>query len=375
MKTNLLTTLVLSLFIYAAQAQNGNALPTEGNVGVGTLTPSKPLEVVGSTDLHGRLSVDSCLLVKDTATFESNVILRNQMRAEEDAEFEKDLKVNGDLYILGESTFFDKASFQGNLTLPGLTTIPALSTEMLMFVDEDGFVKKTSLDELQKSMYVSKLCPNDGSPILNPTWQNGENKIFSPCPEVNVGIGTSTPSRKLEVIGIAKAISLELGNPSASSALINGFRQTNQYDRLLRLGTNPPNGSEKLVMELFTNGELTLYHDGLGSPFTVFDENQFKLLQLEGTGLLRARKIRIDLETWADYVFEPHYQLMPLNELKTYVAAEKHLPGVPTAAEVEEEGIDLGEMNQVLLEKIEELTLYVIELNEEVEKLKAAAKQ
>jgi hypothetical protein len=326
-------------------------------------------------DLHGRLSVDSSLIVKDTATFESNVILKSEVRAEENVEFEKDLKVDGDLYVLGESTFYNKTSFQGNVTLAGLTTIPALNSEMVLFLDEDGVVKKTSLDELQKNMYVSKLCPNNGSAILNPTWQNGENKIFSPCPEVNVGIGTGNPSRKLEVIGIAKATSLELGNPSASLALINGFRQSTQYNRLLRLGTNPPNGSEKLVMELFTNGELTLYHDGLGSPFTVFDENQFKLLQLEGTGLLRARKIRIDLETWADYVFEPHYKLMPLNELKAFVITEKHLPGVPTATVVEKEGIDVGEMNRILLEKIEELTLYVIELSEEIEKLKSVSKK
>lgn len=111
MKTNLFITLLLSVFICSVHAQNGNALPTEGNVGVGTLTPEKPLEVVGSTDLHGRLSVDSSLIVKDTATFESNVILKSEVRAEENVEFEKDLKVDGDLYVLGESTFYNKTSF------------------------------------------------------------------------------------------------------------------------------------------------------------------------------------------------------------------------------------------------------------------------
>jgi hypothetical protein len=290
------------------------------------------------------------------------------------------MRITGDGNIgIGVANPIEKFEMAGNLKLTGDVIFSNYAdvsdtTGKFLLVDQNGRTQAKTLDQMQQSMYASKFCPNDGSPILNPTWQNGENKIFSPCPQVNVGIGTSNPLRKLEVIGIAKATSIELGNPSASSALINGFRQTNQYDRLLRLGTNPPNGTEKIVMELFTNGELTLYHDGLGSPFTVFDENQFKLLQLEGTGLLRARKIRIDLDTWADYVFEPQYKLMPLNELKTYVTIEKHLPGVPSAEEVEEEGIDLGEMNQVLLEKIEELTLYVIELNEEVGKLKAAAK-
>ncbi len=72
----------------------------------------------------------------------------------------------------------------------------------------------------------------------------------------------------------------------------------------------------------------------------------------------------------SDYVFEPDYQLRSLEEVEGYVKENKHLPEVPSAAEFEENGYSIGEMDDVLLRKIEELTLYMIEQQKEIEKLK-----
>ena len=69
-----------------------------------------------------------------------------------------------------------------------------------------------------------------------------------------------------------------------------------------------------------------------------------------------------------DYVFEKDYHLPSLEELTQYIHAYKHLPGVPTAKEMNQEGIELGVMNMILLKKIEELTLYVIKLQSENQK-------
>lgn len=74
--------------------------------------------------------------------------------------------------------------------------------------------------------------------------------------------------------------------------------------------------------------------------------------------------------TWADFVFAPAYRPMPLEELEQYLLAHRHLPNVPSAQEVETKGYDLAEMNTKLLQAVEELTLHVIELRKEVEKLK-----
>ncbi len=71
-----------------------------------------------------------------------------------------------------------------------------------------------------------------------------------------------------------------------------------------------------------------------------------------------------------DYVFEKEYRLMPLNEIKAYVEANKHLPEIPSAKEMDENGIQLGEMNLKLLQKIEELTLHLIDFKEDLDKVK-----
>lgn len=88
-----------------------------------------------------------------------------------------------------------------------------------------------------------------------------------------------------------------------------------------------------------------------------------------GSGKVFAREIEVKLGTIPDYVFEKDYTLMPLNQLREYVSTNKHLPNIPSAKEIEENGIGLGELSRKHLEKIEELTLYILELNEKIEVL------
>lgn len=73
---------------------------------------------------------------------------------------------------------------------------------------------------------------------------------------------------------------------------------------------------------------------------------------------------------WPDYVFDDKYALIPLEDVAKYVEAHKHLPGVPSAQEVNQSGVDLEEMNKLLLKKVEELTLYLIEMQQELNALK-----
>jgi len=85
-------------------------------------------------------------------------------------------------------------------------------------------------------------------------------------------------------------------------------------------------------------------------------------------GGIRTERVKVDvanLNGWADYVFEEDYVLMPIEELEAFIKEHKHLPGVPSAEEDVKNGIDLAEMNKILLEKIEELTLRVIEIEKQ----------
>jgi len=100
--------------------------------------------------------------------------------------------------------------------------------------------------------------------------------------------------------------------------------------------------------------------------------------KLAVAGKIIAEEITIQLNSsWPDYVFNKNYQLKSLDEVEKFISVNGHLPGIPNAKSVEENGVDLGEISSLLLQKIEELTLYTLaqqkainELKEELEKLK-----
>lgn len=87
-------------------------------------------------------------------------------------------------------------------------------------------------------------------------------------------------------------------------------------------------------------------------------------------GKVGAREFRVtSVNPWPDYVFHNNYQLKNLYSLEAYIRQNNHLPNIPSAQEVKQNGIELGQMNAKLLEKIEELTLYIIELNKKIDVL------
>ncbi|WP_420602828.1 LamG-like jellyroll fold domain-containing protein [Flagellimonas sp.] len=87
-------------------------------------------------------------------------------------------------------------------------------------------------------------------------------------------------------------------------------------------------------------------------------------------GKIRTREIRVDQDTWPDYVFKEGYDLPSLEEIQKHIEEKGHLPNIPSAKEVEANGVELGEMNKLLLEKVEELTLYILELTNENKEIK-----
>jgi len=94
--------------------------------------------------------------------------------------------------------------------------------------------------------------------------------------------------------------------------------------------------------------------------------------KLAVNGTIHAKEIKVDVDaaSWPDYVFESSYRSLSLPNLEKFIVANKHLPDMPSTQAVEKEGIALGEMNAKLLKKIEELTLYLIEQNKQIEILK-----
>lgn len=96
--------------------------------------------------------------------------------------------------------------------------------------------------------------------------------------------------------------------------------------------------------------------------------------RLAVNGDIRAKEIKVETSNWPDYVFNADYNLRSLPQLDQFIQANGHLPEVPKAADAEADGVSLGEMNKLLLKKMEEMTLYVIDLQKQIEKLEMLVK-
>ncbi|MDY0237070.1 MAG: hypothetical protein RBR71_13675 [Gudongella sp.] len=236
----------------------------------------------------------------------------------------------------------------------------------------------------------------------------------------NVGIGVSNPTEKLDVNGNIRLYGTDrfIGTTNSSSFFI----RTNNIDRLriagnngnvllYSTGLNLPNGGNIIlgVDGGHSTGANCLsigFHKGHGHGYIDYKQNlHFRvagepwwcplILQPDGNvvigghssyesyidqahgyklavkGKIIAEEVVVKLhENWPDYVFSPNYTLRPLSEVEEHISNHGHLPEVPSAQQVHEDGISVGEMNAILLRKVEELTLYVIELKKEVEELK-----
>jgi len=124
-------------------------------------------------------------------------------------------------------------------------------------------------------------------------------------------------------------------------------------------------GSAKIEGNILTDANI-----GIGtSNFTDGGDTY----RLSVKGKIRAEEVKV-YNTWADYVFNPTYTLPTLKEVETYIAKNGHLQNVPSAIEITENGLELGEIAKIQQEKIEELTLYLIQQNKEIEELKVQMK-
>ncbi len=93
------------------------------------------------------------------------------------------------------------------------------------------------------------------------------------------------------------------------------------------------------------------------------------VFRVYGNGNVECKKVKVAIDIWADFVFDKNYDLPTLQETERYIQDNGHLPNLPNVEEVKENGFDLGEMNRLLLQKVEELTLYTIEQQKQLDKL------
>jgi hypothetical protein len=146
----------------------------------------------------------------------------------------------------------------------------------------------------------------------------------------------------------------------------NGTRIYNSNTGFAGIADNSPT-TMPYVAESMAAADSAVYINAAGNV-GIGTANPTEKLSVNGN--IKCKQVEVTLSGWSDFVFQDDYSLMPLEELNVYISQHKHLPGVPSEYDVIANGNNLGEMDAILLQKIEELTLYMIDLKKENEALK-----
>jgi len=189
----------------------------------------------------------------------------------------------------------------------------------------------------------------------------------------NVGIGTTTPQSKLEINGGLSVSGInaingingfgnviQINSPGSGAILFNPGLETQQMFGFHINGNMYWGGKSSYSMILSNAGDLNVIKSvTIGGSLKPGSRLSVK-------GKIAAQEVEVTTTNWPDYVFEDDYRLQPLSEVEQFVKVHKHLPEIPSAKQVEQDGVSLGEMNKLLLKKVEELTLHLIEKGKEL---------
>lgn len=246
------------------------------------------------------------------------------------------------------------------------------------------------------------------STIRDFKFKTGNSINMTLVPNGNVGIGTSSPAQKLHLLGSQFIDNGNLG--IGISAPSNTFSKLQVHNGAIMVsGSNGAGGpmicfSDNIASTAYPNGRWGIEYTSGGlnfwqpwNPSTGGGGNYYMFLKddgkvgigvdpaaCSGNSFAGSHKLYVNgsiLSTglkvanfcsanWADYVFEDNYNLKSLNEVEKFIIENKHLPNIPSAMEIEKEGLDVAQMQAKQMEKIEELTLYLIEMKKEIDQLK-----
>jgi len=198
--------------------------------------------------------------------------------------------------------------------------------------------------------------------------------IFALCLAANSAY-SQDPRILIGLDGPAYGVKILSKFPNGTGGFARGYSITNQdnSETYIQLGTfgNYFGGISNLTYSYigreYNNTYMVFKPNGDIGIGTINPQDKLSV-----NGKIRAHEIRVTTTAadWPDYVFKPNYKLWPLIETEQFIKQHGHLPEIPKASEVEQNGVLLGEMDKMLLKKIEELTLHVISLQKQIDDLK-----
>ncbi|WP_435356721.1 hypothetical protein [Emticicia sp. SJ17W-69] len=188
-----------------------------------------------------------------------------------------------------------------------------------------------------KTGFETKVGINNDNPIAPLSFNHLEGE--------KINLSYYSPERQKGITSSYYALEFYSQNPNDEGEIAFGYKNENNFEP---------------TMTLFSQtGQL-----GIGTD-NISDLTGYKL---GVNGAIRAKEIVVN-SNWADFVFEKDYKLPNLHEVERFIANNQHLPNIPSAKEIQKNGVALGETQTLMMQKIEELTLYIIELNKKIELL------
>lgn len=318
-----------------------------GNVGIGVLNPAFTLSLNGSIGMYIGTQLQSTIQLQSS---DSNLLITAKRGSSIGNIPAKDI-------ILQRSS---GTSTGGNVSIDVDDPFYRLSVQRSIGL-YNGVSITGSMENLNGDFLINAR-PGLLTPATNLILQYSSSGLGGPG---KVGISTNSPQAKLHVSGFGEIIRASNGN-AATQIFENGFQflnssGTGRYYMLMTgndftISNSSGNNTGKLILN---GNQVTI---GQITPANGY------LLSIGGKAICEELKVQLR-GLWADYVFNKDYQLKSFEELRLFIAKNKHLPNIPAAAEIEKNGLDVGDMQRRLTEKIEELTLYILQLEERLKKL------